>query len=110
MAREVARGEIWMYRFREPDKRRPVVILSRSSILGLLHTVIVASVTSTIRGAPSEVPVGVAEGWKHDSVVTLDHVHTVERSRLERRLGSLSEDRMRAVCRALAIATGCPGA
>jgi mRNA interferase MazF len=107
VARDVARGDVWMYRFREPDKRRPVVVLSRSPIIGLLHTVIVASITSTIRGAPSEVAVGVAEGLKHDSVVTLDHVHTVERARLELHLGRLRPDKMREVCRALLIATGC---
>jgi mRNA interferase MazF len=107
VAREIARGDIWMYRFREPDKRRPVVVLSRSPIIPLLHTVIVASITSTIRGAPSEVLVGVAEGLKHDCVVTLDHVHTVEQARLERRVGHLPAGKMREICRALSIATGC---
>lgn len=107
MAQELMRGEVWMYRFREPDKRRPVVVLSRAPIIKLLHTVIIASITSTVRGAPSEVLVGEAEGLKQDSVVTLDHVHTVEKARLERRLGQLRPGKMREVCRALSIATGC---
>jgi mRNA interferase MazF len=96
-----------MYSFRAPDKRRPVVILSRQEVIGLLHTVMVAPVTSTIYGAPSEVLVGVAEGLKHDSAVNLDHVQTVEQGRLTRRLGSLNPTKMREVCRALAVATGC---
>jgi len=107
VAREIARGDVWMYRFREPDKRRPVVVLSRSRVIGLLHTVIVASITSTIRGSPSEVAVGALEGLKHDSVVTLDHVHTIEQAKLERHLGRLRPDKMREVCQALATATGC---
>ena len=107
MAREISRGEIWMYAFRAPDKRRPILVLTRQEVIGLLRTVMVAPITSTIYGAPSEVLVGVAEGLKHDSAVNLDHVQTVEQDRLTRRLGSLSPGRMREVGRALAVATGC---
>jgi mRNA interferase MazF len=107
MAGRVARGEVWMYRFKAPDKRRPVVVLSRQDVIGLLHTVLVAPITSTIYGAPSEVLVGPDEGLKHPSAINLDHVQTVEQARLVSRLGQLSPARLRDVCRALAIATGC---
>lgn len=107
MAREIARGDIWMFGFRAPDKRRPVVVISRQDVIGLLHTVMVAPITSTIYGAPSEVVVGVDEGLKHESAVNLDHVQTVEQSRLLRRLGALGPAKMREVCRALGVATGC---
>lgn len=107
MARAVARGEIWNYRFSAPDKRRPVLVLTRPEVIPLLHTVMVAPITSTRRGLPSEVAVGVEEGLKHDSAVNLDHVQTVERSRLTSYVGTLGPARMREVCRALAIATGC---
>jgi mRNA interferase MazF len=107
MARAISRGEVWTYAFRNPDKRRPVLVLTRHEVIGLLHTVMVAPITSTIRGAPSEVIVGVEEGLKHDSAVNLDHVQTVEQSRLTRRLGQASPAKMRDVCRALAIAAGC---
>lgn len=107
MARDIARGEIWQYAFTRPDKRRPVLVLSRQDVIGLLHTVMVAPITSTIRGAPSEVVVGAAEGLKHDSAVNLDHVQTVEQSRLIRRIGQAKPATMRQVCRALAIAAGC---
>ena len=107
MARTLSRGEIWMYRFKEPDKRRPVLVLTRSEVITLLHTVMVAPITSTIHGAPSEVIVGIDEGLKRDSAVNLDHVQTVEQARLARRLGHLSPNKMRDVCRALAIAAGC---
>ena len=107
MARVVSRGEIWRYRFAAPDKKRPVVVLSRKEVIGLLPTVMVAPVTSTIRGAPSEVLVGAGEGLKHESAVNLDHVQTVEQSRLEGYVGHLGVEKMREVCRALAVAVGC---
>ena len=107
MAGRVARGEVWTYEFSRPDKKRPVVVLSRPDAIEVLHTVMVAPVTSTIRGAASEVVLGVAEGLRHASAVNLDHVQTVEQGRLVRYVGRLGADKMRAVCRALAIATGC---
>lgn len=107
MAEELSRGQVWMYTFRRPDKRRPVVVLTRPEVLGLLRTVIVAPITSTIQGAPSEVIVGVEEGLKRASAVNLDHVQTVDRGRLHRYVGSLSAAKMADVCEALAIATGC---
>ena len=107
MARAIGRGETWTYAFRAPDKRRPVLVLTLSEVIGLLHTVIVAPITSTIHSAPSEVIVGTDEGLKHDSAVNLDHVQTVEQARLGRRLGRVAPIKMRSVCRALAIAVGC---
>ena len=82
-------------------------MLTRQEVIELLHTVMVAPITSTIRGAPSEVVVGIEEGLKHDSAVNLDHVQTVEKSRLRRRIAEVSPEKMKAVCRALSIATGC---
>jgi mRNA interferase MazF len=109
LAREVRRGEIWRYRFRASDKERPVLVLTRDEVIGLLHTVMVAPITSTIRGAPSEVVVGEQEGLRHASAVNLDHVQTVERAHLARYVGTVRADKMTEVCRALAIAVGCDG-
>ncbi len=107
MASRIERGEIWMYAFGRPDKQRPVVVLTRPEVIPLLHTVMVAPITSTIRGAPSEVIVGISEGLKHESAINLDHVQTVDKAKLKRRLGSVSSRKMREVCRALGIAVGC---
>lgn len=107
LAKRVNRGEIWLYTFKPPDKRRPVLVLTRQEVIGLLSTVTVAPITSTIRGAPSEVIVGISEGLKADSAINLDNVQTVERDRLGIYVGSLDGEKMAAVCRALAIATGC---
>src|SRR6266581_889015 len=107
MAERIKRAEIWQYSFPRPDKRRPVLILTRPEVIELLHTVMVAPITSTIHGAPSEVIVGVEEGLKADSAVNLDHVQTVDKSKLRRFIGTVGRQKMRAVCRALAIAVGC---
>ena len=109
MARTVNRGEIWLYSFNRPNKRRPVVVLTRQEVIPLLHTVMVAPITSTIRGAPSEVVVGIDDGLKRASAINLDHVQTVEKARLRTFVGTLDHDKMSRVCRALALATGCAG-
>ena len=107
MAERVRRGEIWLYEFKPPDKRRPVLVLTRPEVIDLLRTVMVAPITSAIRGAPSEVPVGVGEGLKGPSAVNLDHVQTVDRGLLRKYVGTLSASKMEAVCEALGVATGC---
>jgi mRNA interferase MazF len=96
-----------MHRFQAPDKRRPVVILSRTAVIPYLHTVMVAPITSTRRGIPSEAVIGVGAGLKHESVANLDHVQSVRREELHKLLGALTEDEMHAVCAALHVATGC---
>ena len=106
MARRVTRGDIWMYDFAKPDKSRPVLVISRQSVIPLLRTVMVAPITSAIHGVPSEVLVGTEHGLKHESAVDLDHVQTVDRSQLSRFLGHLDDEVMDEVCRALAVATG----
>ena len=110
VAREMARGQIWTYEFLKPDKTRPVLILSRDEAIRFLHAVMVAPITSTVRGLPSEVLIGPEEGLRKTSAVKLDHVQTVEKARLRRFVGALGSRRLREVCRALAVATGCDAA
>ena len=101
------RGEIWLFEFRPPDKRRPVLVITRQEVIPLLRTVMVAPITSSMRGAPSEVIVGVDEGLKHESAINLDHVQTVPKNELRKYVGRLGRQKMSLVCRALAVATGC---
>ncbi|MDE0449121.1 MAG: type II toxin-antitoxin system PemK/MazF family toxin [Spirochaetaceae bacterium] len=107
MARELNRGEIWLLDLPRPDKRRPVLILTRRSLIGLLHTVTVVAITSTLRGAPTEVELGTAEGLKGSSCANLCNLFTVEQRRLRTFVGSVDADKMRQVCRALLVASGC---
>jgi len=107
MASRVSRGEIWLYTFASPDKRRPVLVLSRQRAIDLLRTVLVAPITSTSHGAPSEILVGIEEGLKHDSAINLDQIQTVDQKRLHHFVGTVGSEKMTAVCQALLIATGC---
>ena len=107
MAREVNRGEIWLLDLPRPEKRRPVLVLSRPALLRVLHTVTVAAVTSTLRGAPTEVELGTNEGLKKTSCVNLCNLFTIPQSQLRGFVGTAGEEKMRQVCRALEIATGC---
>jgi len=41
------RGEIWQFSFPRPDRRRPVLVLTRQDIIAHLHNVTVAPITTT---------------------------------------------------------------
>lgn len=84
-----------------------MVILTRNEALDVLAKVLAAPLTTRLRGIPTEVPVGKEDGLTRDSVVALDNIAPVRRSYLTHRITRLSEERMLAVCRALAIATSC---
>jgi mRNA interferase MazF len=98
------RGEICWYKFQAPDKKRPVLILTRDSILDYLGEVTVALVTSTIRNIPSEVFLSQDEGMKNDCVVNLDHIQTVSKKKIGTRLISLSTNKMKSVSEAIRFA------
>ena len=103
---EVNRGEIWQFEFARPNKRRPVLILTRQDILGHLHSVTVAPITTTIRGIPSEVMVGPESGLKTTSAINLDNVATVPKNELWTFVGTVPPQVMMAVREALLFALG----
>jgi mRNA interferase MazF len=107
VAGDLSRGEVRLFRFPSPDKPRPVLVLTRNSALEFLNRVTVAPITSTIRGSPTEVVLGVEDGMKHPSAVNLDHVITVPMAGIGRLIGRVSPVRLTEVCRALAFAVGC---
>ena len=97
-------GEIRWYKFQAPDKKRPVLILTRDSILDYLGEMTVAPVTSTIRDIPSEVFLSTEDGVKKDCVVNLDHIQTVSKKKIGARLTSLSRNKMKSVGEAIRFA------
>jgi mRNA interferase MazF len=107
MAGAITRGEVRLYRFPQPDKQRPVVVLTRESAIGYLSALTVAPITSTIRGVPSEVRLTEADGMKGECAVNLHHVVTVSKAHLGRRVARLSSERMKEICAALGFAIGC---
>lgn len=107
MAGRVARGDVRIYQFAPPDKKRPVVVLTRDSAIAYLSAVTVAPVTSTIRGVPSEVVLNEEDGMKAACAVNLHNAITISQHRLGRRVTQLSSLRMREVCAALRFSLGC---
>lgn len=100
------RGEIRWCEFGRPDKRRPVLILTRDSTLEYLGEVTVAPVTTTVRGIPSEVALSRSEGIPRPSAVNLDHVQTVSKARIGPLITALPVHRMREIRTALLFALG----
>lgn len=98
------RGEVRWYRFAAPDKRRPVVILTRDSIISRLGELTVAPVTTRIRGIPSEVPLSPDDGMPRDCAVNCDHVQTVPQGRLGAPISRLSDEQMTRVTAAVRFA------
>jgi mRNA interferase MazF len=100
-------GDVYWHAFRAPDRRRPVLILTRNSIIPFLNSLTVAPITSTIRGIPSEVILTPAEdGVATDCAVNADNIQTIEKSRLNTYITHLSLDRMREVRGAIEFALG----
>lgn len=100
------RGEIRWYTFRLPDKRRPVLILTRSEIIERLNEIIVVPATRTIRGLTTEVILTPDEGMPVACALNFDHVSLAQRSRIGSVLCNLPETRWPDVRRALLVACG----
>ncbi len=100
------RGEVRWYVFSRPDKRRPVLILTRDSALEFLGEATVAPVTSTVRAIPSEVLLTSADGLPRDCAVNLDHLQTVSKAKIGALITTLGAGRMREVRAALLFALG----
>lgn len=98
------RGEVRWYQFARPDKKRPVVILTRDSVLEYLGEATIAPVTRTVRGIPSEVGLGPDDGLPEPCAANLDHVQTVARTRLGALITTLSTQRMTEIREALLFA------
>lgn len=107
MAGEIERGDVRLYQFLSPDKRRPVVVLTRGSAIRFLSTVTVAPITSTIRGVRSEVFLDEGDGMKAPCAVNLHGAVSVPQRLLGRCVAHLSSRRMSEICAALQFSLGC---
>jgi mRNA interferase MazF len=102
----VRRGEIRWYRFRAPDKRRPVLLLTRDVVIDALNEIIAVPVTRTIRGIATEVLLTEEDGLPTTCALNLDHVGLARRSCIEGVITTLPIERWEEVEHALMIACG----
>ncbi len=101
------RGEVRWYTFHPPDKRRPVLILTRNSALDALTGITIAPITSTIRNIPTEVLLTPAtDGVLAESAVNLDNLQTVPKAKVGGLTTILSPERIEAVEQAICFALG----
>ena len=100
------RGDVWVADV-PGDKRRPVVVLSRSSVLPRLTTILVAPVTSRVRGIPTEVPLGPAQGLTRQCVANFDNVLPLRKDMLVQRVGRLDASDLHRMCAAARFAIQC---
>lgn len=106
MVARPARGEVWW--LEDPDiGRRPALVLTRDPAIPILTWLLVAPVTRTVRGIPTEVALDVEDGMPEPCAVTLDNVRPVRHSLLTTRITTLDPEHMQAVCHALRTAVAC---
>ena len=98
------RGEIRWYKFKAPDKKRPVLILTRDSILDYLGEVTVAPITTTVRDIPSEVFLAKQDGMIKDCAINLDHIQTVSKGKIGALIITLPIDKLEKVSEAIKFA------
>jgi mRNA interferase MazF len=102
----VNRGDVCWYKFKTPDKKRPVLILTRDSAIAVLHSITVAPITSTIRSIPTEVILTEADGLPNTCAVNFDNLQTVPKGNLGDRITRLTTRRMREAGAAVSFALG----
>ncbi len=105
-AKSMTRGEIRWYTFSPPDKRRPVLLLTRDSVVDVLDSIIVVPATRTVRGLPSEVLLSREDGLSVACALNFDHLGLAQRSRLGPILAHLPPTRWLEIEHALLVACG----
>jgi len=98
-------GEVWWAE--AEDRRRPVLIVTRSEAIAVLRRLIVAPVTRTVRGIPTEVELGDDEGLPVACTASFDNLQPVNRHLLTERVGELDATRRDELCRALDALADC---
>ena len=102
--RGLGQGQVW---WADIDTVRPVLVLTRTAVADRLSRVLVAPITSTVRGIPVEVGLGSDEGVVDGSVANLDNVQLVPVAWLLQRAGTIAPRRWPDVCQAMAHTIGC---
>ena len=98
------RGDVCWYNFKTPDKKRPVLVLTRDSAIAFLNSVTIAPITSTIRSIPTELVLTEEDGLAHTCAASFDNLQTVPKSQIGDRITRLSRSRMQEAAAAVSFA------
>ena len=99
-------GDVYWYTFKEPDKRRPVVILTRDSAIPYLTALTIAPITTTIRAIPSEVVLSAVDGLLTECAANCDNLQTIAKSKLGGYITHLAPEKLRELREAIGFALG----
>lgn len=99
-------GDICYHTFKSPDKRRPVLILTRNSAIADLNWLTIAPVTTTLRNISTEVWIDEEDRMTGACTVNLDNIQTVQKEKLGRVIAHLSDERMAEVFEVIKVAFG----
>ncbi len=100
------RGEVRWYTFQQPDKRRPVLVLTQDTALGFLNAVTVAPVTSTVRGISSELYLDEDDGLLNPCAANFDNLVTIPKAQVGELIATLPFEKMLDAERAIRFALG----
>ncbi|HEY4408772.1 MAG TPA: type II toxin-antitoxin system PemK/MazF family toxin [Acidimicrobiia bacterium] len=98
-------GEVWWAE--AEDKRRPVLIVTRSEAVPVLNWVVVAPVTRTVRSIPTEIGLSRADGLDMECAASFDNLQPIRRAFLTTRVGAAGPRRHAEICAALAALADC---
>src|SRR3990170_2971338 len=94
LGRDVKRGDVCWYTFKAPDRRRPVLILTRDSAIPILNSVTIPPITSTIRNIPTETVLTDEDGVPKTCAANFDNLQTVLKANVGARITHLSTAKM----------------
>lgn len=97
-------GDIWWAE--AEDIIRPVLIVTRDRAITNLHRIMVAPITRTVRGIPTELPLDVEDGLSGQCAATFDNLRIIPKSSLTRYVGSVRH-RSYEICAALNAIADC---
>lgn len=100
------RGDVYLIKFKEPDKKRPALILTRTEAISNLSAVTVIPITSTIREIRSQILLDENDGMEKECVINVDNIQTISKQKIGSYVTNLSEERMQEVFEAVKFAFG----
>ena len=100
-----SQGEVWWAE--AEDKRRPVLIVTRTDAVSVLQRIVVAPVTRIVRSIPTEVALGPDQGLTIECAASFDNLQPIRRALLTRRVGALTDESLDEICRALRALADC---
>ena len=100
------RGDVCYHTFKEPDKRRPVLVLTRTDAISFLNEITIAPITTTVRDNNSSVWLNESDGMREACAINLDHLQTVPKQKLGKIIVHLSDEKMQEIYEAIKFAFG----